>query len=298
MKKARSPCSFVHAGFIRGSSLALLISSLALGCRSAIPHPPGFADFQRAFRKGQTEVGVEAQIDVFGAAMLSDKEMHTILIGTNVQAMIGAGLQGRLDDSADVALLARATEMSATNAVGWAALAYRSLELLANRTGDLQKTAKEFRKAVEMLKSLAPSNSVPCYLQGAFECLQTNVAGAKELTVKASRIDQFETYETALKMCIIQALETAGYSKFTARIVASGNAPGIVAWSRLNKAILAADPSSEEARGCFVLGARVGRGNSFLDQLVGGSIQMKAMEKLNGPEFAADKKRLTEKRTV
>ena len=47
--------------------------------------------------------------------MLSDQEMQTILIGTNMQAMIGAGLQGRLDNQVDISLLERATELSATN---------------------------------------------------------------------------------------------------------------------------------------------------------------------------------------
>jgi len=299
MRKDRNQNSFVQAAFIRSGSLVLLVSSLVLGCNSTIPHPPAFSDFQRAFHKGsESRAGVEAQIEFFGAAMLSDQEIQTILIGTNVQAMIGAGLQGRLDNHWDMALLERATEMSPSNSVAWAALAYRSLALQENQMGDVQITGKKFRKAVEMLLALAPSNSVPLYLQAAFECLETNVAGAKELTIKACRIDGFDTYETALKMCIIQALEGVGYSKFTARIVASGNAPGVVAWSKLNKAILAAGPSSEEVRGCFILGARVGSGSSFLDQLVGGSIQLKTMEKLTGPEFATEKNRIAEKKDL
>jgi hypothetical protein len=299
MPKARNQYSFVQAPFTRSASLVLLVSSLTLGCNSTIPHPPTFSDFQHAFHKGsETQVGVEAQVEVFRAAMLTDEEIQTILSGTNVQAMIGAGLQGRLDDRWDIALLERATEASATNSVAWAALAYRSLELLENQMGDLQITGKKFRRAIEMLVAQAPSNSVPLYLHAAFECLETNVAGAKGLTVKASQIEGFDTYEPALRMCIIQALEAVGYPKFTARIVASGNAPGIVAWSKLNKAILAAGPSSEEARGCFILGARVGSGGSFLDQLVGGSIQTKAMERLNEPEFATEKKRIAEKKDL
>jgi hypothetical protein len=297
MHKARNQYSFAQAVFIRAGSLVLLVSSGALGCHRTVPHPPVFSDFQRAFRKGsESRAGVEAQIEVFRAAMLSDQEMQTILIGTNVQAMIGAGLQGRLVDSQDMALLERATELSATNAVAWAALAYRSLEFMENQTGDFQTTGKEFRKAVEILLALAPSNSVPFYLKAALECLETNVAGSKDLIIKAYGIGGFNTYETSLKMCIIQALEAVGYSKFTARIVASGNTSGIVAWSKLSKGVLAADPSSEEVRGCFVLGERVGRGSSFLDQLVGGSIQMKAMEKLHEPEFETEKKRIAEKR--
>jgi hypothetical protein len=295
MPKVRNQSSFVPTALIRTSSLILLVSSLVLGCSSTIPHPPTFSDFQRAFQKGsETQAGVDAQIEVFGAAMLSDQEMQTILIGTNMQAMIGAGLQGRLDNQVDISLLERATELSATNLVAWAALAYRCLALLENQMGDPGVTEKKGRKAAETLQVLAPANSAPLYLQAAFECLETNVAGAKELAAKASRIDGFDTYETALKKCVIQALEAVGYSKYTARIVASGNAPVIVAWSKLNKVILAAEPSSDDAHGCFILGARVGSGGSFLDQLVGGSIQMKTMEKLNGPEFASEKKRIAE----
>ncbi len=228
--------------------------------------------------------------------MLSKKEMRTILAGTNVQAMIGAGLQGRLNDSLDLALLERATGISPTNSLAWAALAYRSLELLENQLGDRQATGKKFSKAIEMWRAISPSNSVPIYLQAAFECLKTNVAGAKELTVKASRIRGFETCETALKLCIIQALEAAGYSKFTSRIVASGNSSGIVPWSKLNKAVLADNPTDEEARACIELGARVARSRSFLYELVRGSIQIKAMEKVGGAEFATARKEIAERK--
>ena len=297
MRRAKNPYSFAQSAFLRGRFLVLLISSSVLGCHGAVPHPPVFSDFQRAYQKGRdNRAGVEAQIEVFRAAMLSDQEIQTILVGTNVQAMIGAGLQGRLDDHQDMALLERATKLSATNSVAWAALAYRSLELMENQTGDIQSTGKKFRKAVEALMALSPSNSVPFYLKAAGECLETNVADAKKLIVKSCGIAGFETYEIPLKRCIVQALEEAGYSKFTARIVASGNTPGIVAWSKLNKAILAADPSSEEVQGCLALGARVGRGASCVAQLVGDSIQMKAMEKLDKPEFVTEKKLIAEKR--
>jgi hypothetical protein len=284
---------------LRGRSLVLLISSWLLGCHGAVPHRPVFSDFQRAYQKGRdSQAGVEAQIEVFRAAMLSDQEIHTILIGTNALAMIGAGLQGRLDDSQDMALLERATSLSATNSVAWAALAYRSLELMENRTGDTLSVGKKFSRAVESLMALAPSNSVPFYLKAAGDCLETNVADAKELIVKASGIGGFETYEIPLKRCIVQALEETGYSKFTGRIVASGNTPGIVAWSKLNKAILAADPSNEEVRGCLALGARVGRGSSCVAQLVGDSIQMKAMEKLQTSEFVTKKRLIAERRDL
>src|SRR5437762_10051801 len=102
-------------------------------------------------------------------------------------------------------------------------MSYQSLALRENPIGNFQIPGTKFRKAVEMLRALAPRNSVPFYLEAAFECLETNVPGAKELIVKASRIDGFDTYDRALKQCIIQALEAVGYPKYTARIVASGS---------------------------------------------------------------------------
>lgn len=276
--------------------LGALFPLLMLGCQASTRHPPTFSDFQRAFQKGsQSPAGLKAQVAVFSAAMLSERELQRILAGTNAQAMIGAGLQGQLDGIVDMELLERATQLSPTNPVAWAALAYRSVDLLANRVIAPQTTAARFEKSVEMLRTLVPSNSVPLYLQAAFECLQTNVATAKQITLQASRTEGFETYETPLKLCIVRALESVGYSKYSARIVASGNSVGVVSWAKLSKAILAADPSDEEARACLVLGSRVGGGKSFLDQLVGDSIQTKAAGKMR-VEFGAEAARLAEKK--
>jgi hypothetical protein len=281
----------------RACLLSALLISMVLGCRTGTRHPPTFSDFQRAFQRGsRSEAGIEAEVAVFSAAMLSEQEVKVILGGTNAEAMIGAALQGRLEGTVDMELLERATQVCPTNPVAWAALAYRSIDLLANRVVAPQTAGDEVGKSVEALRRLAPSNSVPFYLQAGFECLRTNVATAKDLTVQASRWEGFETYETPLKLCIVRALESAGYSKFSARIVASGNSAGVVCWSKLSKAVLAADPSDDEVRACLVLGARVGGGRSFLDQLVGDSIQRKAAEKLRGVEFGAEARRIAERK--
>ena len=95
----------------------------------------------------------------------------------------------------------------------------------------------------------------------------------------------FRSYGVPLKRCVVRALESAGYSKYTARIVASGEVSGVVAWSKLSKAVLGSDPSVEEIRACLVLGTRVGGGKSFLEQLVGDSIKTKASEHLGGAEY-------------
>ena|ERR1041384_448319 len=96
--------------------------------------------------------------------LLTDKEMKVILAGTNVEALVGAGTQGRLDSAVDM------------------------------------------------------------------ELLQTNIPAAKEAVVEAAALERFESYETALKMCIVRALESVGYSKYAARVAACGNASGVVAW--------------------------------------------------------------------
>lgn len=290
MRRAEGQCRSFNR-VIRCACVLALFSTLLLGCKSTPPHPPTFSDFQRAFRKGW-----DAQVDVFAAAMLSDAEMERISRGTNIPAMLGAGLQGRLDDSIDLKLLEHATELSPTNALAWAALAYRTLSLLENHIGDTQVTGIEFNKAVDTLSALDPANSVPTYLKAAFECLETNTNAAKELALRAANEERFDTYEPGLRHCVIQALESVGSSAYTARIVASGTSPGTVAWSKLSKCVLAATPSGEDLRACVRLGARVERGGSFLNQLVGGSIQLKAMEKLGGTAFENEKKRIAEQK--
>jgi hypothetical protein len=270
---------------------------MVVGCRTSPGHPPTFSDFQRAFRSGsESEAGVEAQIAVFRAAMLSEQEAKVILSGTNAEAMIGAGLQVRLDQAVGMELLERATQISPTNPAAWAALGYQSIDLLANGMMDAQTAEDDVKKSVEALGRLAPSNSVAFYIQAGFECLRTNIPAAKDLTVQASRMGSFETYDTALKLYVVQALESVGYSKFSARTVACGNSAGLLCWSKLGKAILAANPSDDEVRACLVLGTRVSGGKSFMDQLVGDSLQRKAAEKLRGVEFGAEARRIAERK--
>ncbi len=158
---------------------------------------------------------------------------------------------------------------------------------------------KKFKKANDMLRALAfTSNSVPLYLEAAVDCLATNAADAKSRLVKASRVEGFDTYENELTICAIQALEAAGRSKFTARIVASGSAPTLTAWGKLYKTVLATNSSDEEVRACLVFGERIARGRSLLNQILGGSIQVKAMDKLGGPEFADQKKQIADRKEL
>jgi hypothetical protein len=196
----------------------------------------------------------------------------------------------------DMALLKRAAQIAPRDPVTWAALAYRSCALLANRVGDELEVAKEFSQAVDAWRGLAPDNSAPLYLKAALACLQTNIPGAKEAVVKAAKLGGFEGYETALKMCIVRALESVGYSRYTARVVASGNSSGVVAWSRVSKTVMGADPSDEEIRACLVVGSRVSGGKSFLEQLVGDSIQKRAMEKRPGGDFDTETERIARRK--
>ncbi len=140
MRQAGYSHHFGRPTFFRGCTLVLLMSSLAFGCQGAIHHPPTFSDFQQAYRQERRDRsrGEYHQLELFGAAMPSDRELHTILISTNVQAMIGAGIQGPIANPINLELLERATVISPTNPVVWAALAYHSFALLANHGGDLR----------------------------------------------------------------------------------------------------------------------------------------------------------------
>jgi hypothetical protein len=196
----------------------------------------------------------------------------------------------------DLRLLKHATEKSPAEPMAQVALAYRGLDLLANGVGDQQTTLTVTSNAIAAIRAIEPTNSVPLYLQGALDCLLTNVSAAKGLIVEAARTEGFNTYAVPLKLSIVHALESVGYSPYTARIVASGYASGVVAWSKLNKAVLGAEPSAEELRACHVLGARVAGGKSFLEQLVGDSIQTRSAGKMGGAEFAGEPQRIAEQK--
>jgi hypothetical protein len=271
---------------------------MVVGCRPSTERPPGFSDFQRALQMGSdTEAGVEAQVEVFAAAMLSEKEQRVILSGTNVEAMVGGGLNGNVNDVLCMRLLERAVELSPSNRVAWAAMAYRSYTVKANKAAGSGRAEVDFGKAIAAWKRLDPSNSVPVYLEGSFESLRTNLLAAKELMVQASRMKDFETYQRALQECVIQSMELVGSSHFTARIVACGHSSeDVVCWPKLNSAILESTPSEEEVRMCLLLGRRVGGGKSSVVQLVGDSIMTKAGAKLDSAAFAEDAKRIAERK--
>jgi len=262
-----------------------------IDCRSAPPHPPTFADFREAFRRDSKDTnGMDAQVEVFSAAQLSNDELQTILSRGKAEELIGAGIQAPIKDFQGTALLVRSTEVSSTNPVAWAALAYRNYSLLANKSGDFRSTAAQLAKAIEKLQSIDASNSMPLYLEAAFQCLQTNYGAARQSLLKSAEAIEFENYVTAMKKCVIVANESVGYPKYTARTVAIGNDHAFVVVAALNKAILRKFPDDEAvAHACLVLGQRESNGRSFLQELVGNSIQLNAIEKLPGRDFTTTK---------
>jgi hypothetical protein len=210
---------------------------------------------------------------------------------------VGAGTQAHFSDPLGRELLAQAAEQSPTAPVVWAALAYRDISQLENQAKGFETIADELSTAIGRWRLLEPTNAAPCYLEAAFECLRTNVAAARQLVVVADRKKGFETYSLAIQKCVIRAMESSGRSKYTARIYAMGQVVGIVAWSKLSKTILEESSEDQQAiRSCFDMGTRVGQGKMFLEQLIGDSIQAKAIEKLTGPDFAGEKARISERK--
>lgn len=125
---------------------------------------PTFADYQKVFRSAgasETKAGFASQVSFFGAAMLTQREQQRILKGRNVAALIGAGIGCRLDAPLDAALLQRATQISPTNPIVWAALAYCSFSWIGNGQTNNETMAATCQNAVDQWQKLAPENAVP-----------------------------------------------------------------------------------------------------------------------------------------
>jgi len=276
---------------------SLLMFSTLAGCRSGPSHPPTFDDFRRAIREDATHTNLDAQVAIFAAAQLSNKEMQRFLTRGSVEELVGAGTQAPMTDPLGRTLLQHATERSPAAPMVWAALAYRDMSLLQNQEAGIETIADELTTAINRWRSLEPTNAAPWYLEAAFQCLRTNVASAKQLMAEADRKEGFEPCSLAIQKCVIRAMESARRSKYIARLYAMGQVVGVVGWSKLSKTILAESSEDQQAiRSCFVLGARVGLGKSFLEQLIGDSIQTKAIEKLSGADFAAERARISERK--
>ena len=92
-------------------------------------------------------------------------------------------------------------------------------------------------------------------------------------------------------------MESAGRSKYVARMCAMGQVVGVVDWSKLSKSILAEGSEDQQAiRNCILLGVRVGLGRSFLEQLIGDSIQTKAINKMTGADYTTQKATILERK--
>lgn len=274
----------------------LLLSTL-VGCATSPSHPPTFSDFQRAFREDAANTNFESQVALFAAAQLSQRELRRFRDERNAEKLVGAGTQAGFNDPFGRVLAARATRLSPSWPVAWAALAYRDMSLLQDRANNSETIAAELTMALHRWRSLEPTNSAPLYLEASFQCLRSNVTAAKRLIAEAATKDAFETCSVPIQKCVIQALESADRSQFTARRYAMGQGVGFVSWSKLSKSILGDNPPDQEAlRNCFLLGARLGQGKTFLEQLIGDSIQSKAIEKITGGDFATEKSRISERK--
>ena len=274
----------------------MALSALA-GCTTGPSHPPTFGDFERAIREDAAHTNADAQVAVFAAAQLSNNELRRFRTRRTTAQLVGAGTQAHLYDPLGRVLLAHACELSPSSPLVWAALAYRDMSLLQNQIGRFEPIAEDLITAIDRWRALEPKNSAPLYLEASFQCLRTNAAAAKRLMEESDIKERFETYSLPIQKCVIESMESAGRSKFVARMYAMGQIVGVVEWSKLGKCILAENSEDQHAiRSCFLLGARVGEGKSFLEQLIGDSIQTKAMEKLTGADFTAEGTRISERK--
>ena len=279
------------------TSFVLFTALSAVGASTKFHHPPTFKEYQRTFTKkaGTNEFADDfaAQLKFFEAAAFTPDEVRRIKERGVVEELIGAGIGLHMNDSNGVDLLKMA--VARTNSpVANAALFYRYASVTANKSGAAVRN-EEVTEALSRFSECDPHNSLPHFLMASFYHGKTNFAKAGEEIERASSKTAFRGYSMEIRRCVVSAARAVDYPEFTAYIKAEGQIVGTAQFSALANAV-ATDPqfSEKHIRECLRLGRELERQPTFfIDELVGGNIQRKALKRLTDATLVSEEKRLS-----
>lgn len=281
------------------SGLVLLVSLGIPGCANRPSHPPQFADFRRAFALGmETPEGVARQLAVFEQGALTEAELSAILASSDPVELIGAATQARVQDPLGLKLALRATALDPSRPIVWAALSYKVITLVGNDADGREESLGFLSDALQRWQSLEPSNAVPRYLEARYSLFLTNVSRALELMAMADRMTRFDTHEEPIRTCVEMALRSRGYPRYSALVLASGNATGSLHLTMLGKELLRAAPATAvPMEQLTVLGRRVASGKTMLAELLGLSLQLQAMDRVGSKPLEMERSVLVHRKT-
>lgn len=282
-------------------SLVALLTAFPAGCASTtFHHPPTFKEYQRTFLlKGDTNKFQEefaAQLKFFEAAAFTADEVRRIKKRSVVEELIGAGIGLHVSDTNGVDLLKMAVAQT-NSPFAVAALCYRYASVVANKYG-ASVPDEQVSYAMRRFSERDPDNCMPHVLWASVYSRETNFAKAAEEIERASSKTAFRTYSMEIRKCVVSAARAVGYPEFTAHIKAEGQLVGTAQLSAL-ATVVTTEPwfGEKHVRECLRIGRELERQSTFfIDELVGGNIQRKALKRLTDPALLSEEERLSAQR--
>ena len=286
----KTHCSPVHLITIE----MIIISAVLPGCMSSeFKHPPTFQDYQRAKAIDSKEAPeMDAQVAFFEAAAFTPQELGQILERGVKEELIGAGISVKAGDSKGIQLLRRAGQNHLPDPLPLAALSYQYLSFIGNKAREsftdteVEDTLREFIRA-------DANNALPFYLMAWFKVSQGKFNDATAALEQAALKPTLKTYLREIRRSVIIACESEGFPKFTARMVACGQAPGVASFSKLAKTVVENPAfSSDSIKRCLQMGQALEKDSTlFIEELVAYSIQTRALKKLDDGRRASEEQR-------
>jgi len=272
----------------------IIFSAMLSDCSAAeFKHPPTFQDYQHAKAIDSKEAPeMDAQVAFFEAAAFTPQELGQILERGVKEELIGAGISVKAGDSKGIQLLRRAGQNHLPDPLPLAALSYEYLSFIGNNAREsftdteVEDTLREFIRA-------DANNALPFYLMAWFKVSQGKFGDATAALEQAASKPYLKTYLSNIRQSVILACESAGFPKFTARMVACGQAPGVASLSKLAKTVVE-NPAftSDSIKPCLQMGQALEKDSTFfIEELVAYSIQTRALKKLDDARLASEEQR-------
>jgi hypothetical protein len=275
---------------------AAWVAASFAGCRTAPSHAPTFKDLRELTTMKTEQIlkqGKMGKLTVLLRAMqFTPADLRKIQDSGNVRLLVGAAAVTGADNPLAPELLRLALARAPEDPEAVAVFAYRAI--LSQSQARISDS--EFLAALNQWRKLEPENSVPYYLEAAWQIRDEKFAEAAGALAEASGHPKFDSHCAALRLDTVAAGDFVGYPKFTARLLAltflGETQLGITGWRCLNWE----GAHEPVARDCIVLGKRLeAEGALLAGALTGLALQSAAMKKFPQTGSEADLKRIEER---
>lgn len=245
----------------------------------------------------EDEKKLNALVAVFHAASLLPQEIEDIRANGDAYELIGAALQIDVGDESIPMLLREALLDGSNDLVVLTGVAASLVRDVANHVKVADGTP-ELLRVLAALERLEPDNGLPLCIR-AFVQMKHGDTNAARLSVKAAmQKSAFRLHSSELRRCVVQAALSVKFSRYTASMLAIGTTGFSTEIAIVGRGLLN-DPELDRAtaEACLELGRRhEEQSKLFIEQLIAFSLQKRALEFLEPPEFEQQLNRMREER--